>query len=158
MIVRDKEIAKSIFLEANLTCDKNKNNYSINQFEMAWDNWTGFYVQPGKCFAGIRRYGPKLRRIFDRYFVYPEVRSSNLQHKQYANDILNEMLYNCDGIPFFSIEKQKTAIIKAVNTFNETLNDDYYEVLEDKYFTADKSHQWIAVKKKHIMEIESTLV
>lgn len=157
MLVHDKETAKYIFLEANLTCDKNKNNYTIDQFERAWNNWTGFYLQPKICFAGVRRYGSKLRRIFDRYFVYPEARSNNLQHRQYATDILKEMLSDCDGIPFFSIENHRASIIEAVERFNENLNEQYFEVLEDKYITAGKSHQWIAVKKGYKEEIESIL-
>ena len=42
--IEDKELARLIFIQGQLTEDENRNNYSVDQFNLGWNDWTSFYV------------------------------------------------------------------------------------------------------------------
>ena len=43
--IEDKELARLIFIQGQLTEDENINNYSVDQFNLGWNDWTSFCAQ-----------------------------------------------------------------------------------------------------------------
>ena len=126
-IVRDKELAKLIFIQGHLTNDENKNNYTVDQFEKAWAKWIGFYVLYDDvhvvAFCGIRKFDNHEARIFDRYFVMQDYRNGSLAHTEWSSTMVETLVNDCieNGYkPFFSIQtaKKRRAIDVAVLKFN----------------------------------------
>jgi|TARA_B110000908_G_scaffold69894_1_gene84291 hypothetical protein len=148
-IVRDKELAKLIFIQGHLTNDENKNNYTVDQFEKAWAKWIGFYVLYDDvhvvAFCGIRKFDNHEARIFDRYFVMPDYRKGSLAHAEWSSIMVETLVNDCieNGYkPFFSIQtaKKRRAIDVAVLKFNKYTKDTHeFKVLHGLYCTVPTS-------------------
>ena len=121
LIISNRNKAKYIFMMGMLTNDKNRFNYTENEFNIAWNKWLNFYVLYDNDivigFCGIRKFKGGYARIFDRYFIMPEYRYNSLRHKEYSLDIVSRLVDDCKEAnltPFFSIEKSRRTIELAV--------------------------------------------
>ena len=156
-VISDKKEAKYIFMIGLLTKDKNRLNYSKEQFELAWNLWLKFYVLYDDkdnviSFCGIRKYDGGYGRIFDRYFCMPEYRikyfnksgtrfTSNKNESLYYLKFVKKMVQDCREaglIPFFSIQldTRKNIIKLGVEHINKLLSqEDKFKVLDGLYCT-----------------------
>lgn len=146
-LIENKDTAEWIFTQGMFTEDENRNNYSPDQFNKAWDNWLSFYVlyddEEVVAFCGIRVFDEDYARIFDRYFVMPEYRNQGLQHKEWSTLLVKRLVEDTitQGYkPFFSIqtEKKRRAIQTAVKTFNKYIKEEF-KVLDGLYCTVSSS-------------------
>ncbi len=152
--IKDKEVARYIFLQAHLTEDKNRGNYSPEEFENAWGKWSSFFAlydnEHVVAFSGVRKFGQKYVRIFDRYFVNPDYRHETLNNAEYSLCLVQKQLERLENrIPFFSIESSKSATLRAAYKFNSVIGSEYFHVLDGKHPTLGGSLQFIAIAKPH---------
>lgn len=167
-----RELAATLFEMAHEHKHENQENYSPEQFEIAWGSWLGLYTLQTKtsvvAFCGIRDYGTH-SRIFDRYFVMPEYRSEGLNHAEYSLQMVQTLIDDSvdmhEKIPFFSIQeaRKRNALSLAVKKFNRVLNTDtQLHVLPDLYNTApespdsyynEKCWQSVAVLKPYTLDL-----
>lgn len=153
-VITDKEEAGDLFRWASHSNHPNAKNYTVKELESAWPNWSHFISYDDIAFCGIRIFGD-YQRIFDRYYVDEAHRNSGLAHAKYSLHMLDYQIENTSK-PFFTIEKQRKALETAVRTFNEHLNTEYFEALNDKYYTFGTSLQHVAIKKGERFRIWST--
>ena len=122
--IEDKELARLIFIQGQLTEDENINNYSVDQFNLGWNDWTSFFVLYDNlkvvAFCGVRQFDGGYARIFDRYFVFPKYRNNSLAHQKWSSNMIELLVDECidKGYqPFFSIQtrKKRRAAEVAVN-------------------------------------------
>tara|TARA_B100000085_G_C18559973_1_gene519109 strand:- start:2156 stop:2620 length:465 start_codon:yes stop_codon:yes gene_type:complete len=144
-VITDIEEAADLFKWANSSNHHNAKNYTRYELDKAWDSWTHFISYDYIAFCGIRKFG-NYQRIFDRYYVDENYRNEGLMHAKHSLHMLDFQIQKTD-IPFFTIEKQRKAIEIAVKTFNNYLEEEYFEVLNDKYYTMPNSLQHVAIKK-----------
>ena len=162
LIISNRNKAKYIFMMGMLTNDKNRFNYTENEFNIAWNNWLNFYVLYDNNtiigFCGTRKFDGGYGRIFDRYFIMPEYRYNSLRHKEYSLDIVTQLVDDCKKaklIPFFSIEKGRRTIELAVKKFNKhLLKEDHFKVLDGLYGTTSYSWQNIAMPYPYITHLK----
>lgn len=141
--IEDKELARLIFIQGQLTEDENRNNYSVDQFNLGWNDWTSFYVLYDNlkvvAFCGVRQFDGGYARIFDRYFVFQKYRNNSLAHQKWSSNMIELLVDECidKGYqPFFSIQTQKKrrAAEVAVKTFNKYIKHQF-KVLDYVYCT-----------------------
>ena len=177
--IEDYWEAVSIFTRGAMTDDENAKNYTAQQFERAWPKYTvGFFVffdgnEPA-AFCGVRDYGDKYARIFDRYFIEPDYRKPSLSHRHLLRNprargegifsplmlpTLTQAVIEADRIPFFSTQwtSKRRAFTTIVDSFNKELTDMKYHVLDGEYETAHESYQLIAMLDPHRLEDPSSL-
>ena len=171
--IEDKELARLIFIQGQLTEDENRNNYSVDQFNLGWNDWTSFFVLYDNlkvvAFCGVRQFDGGYARIFDRYFVHREYRSKVLKHNEYSLIMLRAQIDNCNiynNIPFFSIQDlhKRKALKMAVLKFNKVLNtEEKFHVLDGLYNTVPNGTSWpakvtswqnIAIQQPHQINLE----
>lgn len=159
-LITDKEYAQYIFTQGVFTNDRNSKNHTIQQFELAWKSWLGFFVmyknEDPVLFSGIREFGIHAR-IFDRYMVFPEHRRNGLRANEYVQEIVNELINHVPThTPFFSIERvnRRRTTINTTKSINKVLpKDKQFHVLEGMYETAPNSWQNISIQKPHSINL-----
>ena len=159
-LITDKEHAQHIFTQGFFTNDRNSKNHTIQQFELAWESWLGFFVmyknEDPVLFSGIREFGIHAR-IFDRYMVFPEYRTKGFRGNEYIQEIVNPLINHIpDHIPFFSIERvnRRRAITNATRSINEVMSSDkQFHVLEGMYETVPNSWQHISIQTPHSINL-----
>lgn len=156
LMIKNKYLAESIFLKGSATNDRNSKNYTLKEFNQAWDKWFGFFVLIDSNdivgFSGVRNFGD-YARIFDRYFIMPKYRAKGISDNQYNQLFVNVLVDHCQGkIPFFSIERvtRRKAMQKAIKSCNEVLiKEKQFHLLNNMYEVVPNSWQNIAIRTDH---------